>query len=28
VTLSGNGNFGITWSPDAVAPQKFLQLVE
>jgi Flp pilus assembly protein TadG len=28
VSLSGNGNFGITWSPDAVAPEKDLQLVE
>jgi len=28
VTLSGNGNFSITWSPASVAPEKLLQLVE
>jgi hypothetical protein len=28
VVLSGNGNFSITWSPTAVAPEKLLQLVE
>ena len=28
VTLTGNGNFGIIWSPDGVAPEKDLQLVE
>jgi hypothetical protein len=28
VTLSGNGNFQILWSPNAVAPVKSLQLVE
>jgi hypothetical protein len=28
VTLTGNGNFGIVWSPDAVAPEKDFQLVE
>jgi hypothetical protein len=28
VTLSGNGNFSILWSPPAVAPEKLLQLVE
>jgi hypothetical protein len=28
VTLSGNGNFTILWSPAAVAPFKLLQLVE
>ena len=28
VALGGNGNFAITWSPDSVAPEKDLQLVE
>jgi hypothetical protein len=28
VNLTGNGNFGIVWSPAAVAPEKDLQLVE
>jgi hypothetical protein len=28
VNLGGNGNFGVIWSPPAVAPAKFLQLVE
>jgi hypothetical protein len=28
VTLSGNGNFGITWNPASVAPEKLFQLVE
>jgi hypothetical protein len=28
VSLSGNGNFSIVWSPTAVAPEKDLQLVE
>ncbi len=28
VVLGGNGTFGITWSPDQVAPEKLLQLVE
>jgi hypothetical protein len=28
VVLTGNGNFGITWSPTSVAPEKLFQLVE
>jgi carbon monoxide dehydrogenase subunit G len=28
VVLTGNGAFGISWSPPAVAPVKYLQLVE
>ena len=28
VTLAGNGNFGIHWSPTGVAPEKDFQLVE
>ena len=28
ITLSGNGNFTIAWDPNAVAPVKFLQIVE
>jgi hypothetical protein len=28
VALSGNGNFGITWNPAAIAPEKDFQLVE
>jgi hypothetical protein len=28
VVLSGNGTFNIAWAPNAVAPVKFLQLVE